>query len=382
VRRARVLIVYRYIPQYRRDFYLLLREELGRRNIDLDLVYGDPLGDDRARLDESDIEWAHRIRNRAIGSHRRPLVWQPALSYARRADLVIVEQATKLLINPVLLAWARAGGAPVAFWGHGANLQSDGGLLSDTSEAVKRFQTRLAAWMFAYTEDSRDRALATGLPPERITVVQNAVDTESLAAQVRSITPRELADLRRELGAGDGPIGLFIGSHYSEKRLDLLVAVGSAVHRRIDDFRLVIAGQGPLTPSLREQVRDMPWVHVVGRVSGRRKALLLRSADVMLNPGLVGLVVLDAFAAGVPVVTSTYAQHSPEIAYLVSGVNGEIVDSEDPEVISSCLIGILSDRNYLSHLTDGARRTAQSVTLPEMVRRFSAGVEDALARCR
>jgi glycosyltransferase involved in cell wall biosynthesis len=382
VRPTRVLIIYRYIPQYRRDFYKLLKEELARRNIELDLVYGDPLGEDPSRGDESHIDWAHRIRNRAFGSHRRPLVWQPALSFARGADLVVVEQASKLLVNPVLLAWARAGGPRVAFWGHGANLQSDGSMLSRASEAVKRLQTRSAAWMFAYTEDSRDRALSAGLPADRITVVQNAIDTENLAAQVLSITPGELSDVRTRLGLGSGPIALFMGSHYAEKRLDLLVAVADDVHRHIGDFRLVIAGQGPLTRSLRSRVQGMPWIHVVGRATGPEKAVLLGLADIMLNPGLVGLAVLDAFAGGIPVITSSNAKHSPEIAYVVSGVNGEIVDSDDAFLFSRCVVDILSDEAHLTQLQDGARRTARTITLPEMVRRFATGVEEALARFR
>jgi glycosyltransferase involved in cell wall biosynthesis len=382
VRPARVLIIYRYIPQYRRDFYQLLREDLARRNIELDLVHGDPLGEDSSKGDESHIEWAHWIRNRALGSRTRPLVWQPALPFARKADLVIVEQASKLLVNSVLLAWARAGGPPVAFWGHGANLQSDGSMLSRASEAVKRLQTRSAAWMFAYTEDSRERARSAGLPADRITVVQNAVDTGSLAAEVECITPDQLAYARAQRCLGDGPIALFMGSHYAEKKLDLLVSVADKAHRHIDDFQLIIAGQGPLTNSIRAQVQGMPWVHVVGRASGPEKALLLGLADIMLNPGLVGLAVLDAFAAGVPVITGSNARHSPEIAYVVSGVNGEIVASDDPIIFSQRVVDILADEPHLRQLQDGARRTARTITLPEMVRRFSAGVEEALARSR
>jgi L-malate glycosyltransferase len=39
----------------------------------------------------------------------------------------------------------------------------------------------------------------------------------------------------------------------------------------------------------------------------------------MLMPGLVGLAVLDAFADGIPRVTTVIEYHSPEIEYLVPG---------------------------------------------------------------
>src|SRR6266536_4368128 len=48
------------------------------------------------------------------------------------------------------------------------------------AEAVKRVASRLPHWWFAYTEGSRARVEALGFSPERITVVQNAVDTAGL----------------------------------------------------------------------------------------------------------------------------------------------------------------------------------------------------------
>jgi hypothetical protein len=46
-------------------------------------------------------------------------VWQPVLSATRKADLVIVDQASRLLVNYVLLARQRFGGPSIALWGMG-----------------------------------------------------------------------------------------------------------------------------------------------------------------------------------------------------------------------------------------------------------------------
>lgn len=53
----------------------------------------------------------------------REIFWQPVLGHVSGADLVIVEQATKLLVNYVLLAQQALGRTKFAFWGHGENFQ-------------------------------------------------------------------------------------------------------------------------------------------------------------------------------------------------------------------------------------------------------------------
>src|SRR5689334_9127865 len=113
----RVLVVQRQLPAYRLPFFSLLRERLAALGIDLSLVVGPAKS---VRRDQGDLDWAVRSGNRVASVKGREVVWQPVLRAAHAADLVIVEQANRLLANYVLLAL----GARVAFWGHGANLQA------------------------------------------------------------------------------------------------------------------------------------------------------------------------------------------------------------------------------------------------------------------
>ena len=53
----------------------------------------------------------------------------------------------------------------------------------------------------------------------------------------------------------------------------------------------------------------------------------MRMSKLFLMPGLLGLAVLDAEVMGLPVVTTRYPWHSPEIAYLRDGETGVIVDA-------------------------------------------------------
>src|SRR5207248_3109492 len=130
--------------------------------IDLDLVHGRPTPRDVLRNDAAEVDWAIRRENRVLRVGRRELVWQPCLADARGADLVVVEQASRLILNYVLLARQAAGRGRVAFWGHGANLQRQSA--SAASEWVKRRVSRRPHWWFAYTEGSKRRVEAVGYP--------------------------------------------------------------------------------------------------------------------------------------------------------------------------------------------------------------------------
>ena len=63
-------------------------------------------------------------------------------------------------------------------------------------------------------------------------------------------------DLRRSIGAVDKPILLFVGRLINHKDLDDLVAAARILKQRGQDFKIVIAGDGPMRPELEKQLPD------------------------------------------------------------------------------------------------------------------------------
>jgi glycosyltransferase involved in cell wall biosynthesis len=374
----RVLIAYKSLPRYRLAFFERLRERLEGDGIDLDLAYGQGTPKDAARGESAQLAWGKPRRNRVLRIGRRELVWQQCLADSRRSQLVIVEQASRLLVNYVLLGRQTLSSGPVAFWGHGANLQLH--TASPASEWLKRRVSRLPHWWFAYTEGSRRRVESLGYPPERITVVQNAQDTEHLSAAVAAVTEAERQRFRAEHDLGAGPVGLFLGSLSREKRLDFLLEAAGRIRDREPEFRLLIAGAGEDGTLAEAAAADHPWVRYLGRVDGlRSKATLLSVADALLVPGLIGLVALDSFAAGVPLVTTAIDFHSPEIEYVQDGVNGVIApEPEDADAYCGLALETMARSPFRDRLLVGCREAAATFTLAAMVDRFAGGVHAAL----
>ena len=381
-RRPRVVIAYKTLPSYRRDFFVALRPALARAGVALDLVHGEAVGAEATKRDAVHIPWAITAPNRVFNVGRRQCVWQPVLDVIGGADLVIVEQASRLLLNYVLLAKQVLGSQTrVALWGHGANLQAED---SDClAERLKRRYSVVPHWWFAYTDGVRERVQRLGYPLERITVVQNAIDTTSLRASIASISRETLNAFYQEHRCTPGSTGIFLGSLYAEKRLDFLIQAAGVIAERLPSFTLLIAGDGPQRDVVEAAVGTTPYLRYLGRVEGSERAVALRAADVALMPGLVGLGILDSFAAQVPIVTTDVPYHSPEIEYLRSDENGICVkDALDLGTYASAALSVLTDHARRMRLRAGCRAAALRYTNEEMVSRFSRGVIGALGMTR
>jgi glycosyltransferase involved in cell wall biosynthesis len=379
--RRRVAIVYRYVPQYRAEFYEGLRAELDRRAVDLSLVHGDPTGADVGKNDAIGFPWATKIHNRSVSVAGKTLVWQPVWRHVAGHDLVIVEQATKLASNYLLLLSQRVGGPRVALWGHGVNLQADERLVTRLAEAVKRRYTRLPHWFFAYTERGAARVRAMGLAADRITVVDNAIDTSALLHDARSVSEAELTAARRRLGVRGAHVGLYVGALYQEKRVPFLVESAIHIRKLVPDFELLVVGTGPAADFVSAAASSHDWVKWLGPVFGREKAVLGRLAKVLLMPGAVGLVVLDSFAMGIPLITTDVHYHGPEIDYVEDGVNGVVLPaSADAATFAAGVAGLLASDERLADLRTGCARTVDRYTVENMIQRFADGICDALDR--
>lgn len=362
------------LTHYREEFFSRVRKRLRDEGIHFELVHGVSRGMAETRGDSGHLNWAYRVEAFVVTVAGYRGVWLPNPPDVTRPELVILTQENKLLANYLWQFRRLFSGPKVAFWGHGRNFQSDAprGL----RERWKRlFSGEVDRW-FAYTVMTRDILLADGYPSERITVLDNAIDNDGFQADLGSISDGDLLALREIVGAG--PVGLFCGSLYPDKRLDFMIAAADRIRQTRPDFALVVIGDGPSASEVRAAAETRPWLHVVGVKKGREKAAWFRLASVVLNPGLVGLHIVDSFCAGVPMVTTADARHSPEIAYLDSGVNGLIVHGGVPEY-ADAVLALLADPVRAASMRAAALASASRYTLDNMVANFCDGIERCLA---
>lgn len=370
----RKVVIFQYrLLHYRIALFELMRESCARRGIELFLIHGQATRREATKKDEGSLAWAHKVENRVWEVGDRDVIWQPFPAALRNAELVIVMQENRLLSNYPLLLGRKLGGPKVAYWGHGANFQSNapGGL----REQWKRLMLTRVDWWFAYTEMSAKIVGQGGYPEKRITCLDNAIDNESFRRDLSAATEDHLERLRLEVGGSK--VGLFCGSLYPEKRLDLMISAADRIHTELPDFRLIVIGDGPSAGDIRAASKSRPWIKCLGVRTGLEKAAYFRLANVIFNPGAVGLHVLDAFCSGIPLATTHEAKHGPEIAYLKDGHNG-VISPGNPETYAQRVIRLLTDHAEYNHLCSGAREAGSRYTLQNMVEKFVDGIEKCL----
>jgi len=369
-----VVIVHRHLTHYRVPLFEILRTLLRADGVNLRLLIGDPTVQEARKYAPGRLEWAEHLRAWFLFGER--VCWQPFGSKTANADLVIVTQENWLLYN----LWALTLGRPrrIAFWGHGTNLQAvnpDG-----WSARFKRALVNRVDWWFASTQLRVDIVCREGFPRERVTNLENAIDTRVLAQQCGAVTSADLDAARLRLGVQGARVGLYLGSLYEEKRLPFLLDACAQVVQQVPSFRLLIAGDGPQRHLVEQEAQLRPWLRYIGVQMERDKAIVLRLAEMILNPGMVGLGILDAFTAGLPLVTTDCRIHSPEIAYLRSGENG-LMTANSVEAFAQAVVGLLDDETERRRLGANAQSASSQYTIENMAKRFRAGIHGALQIC-
>jgi len=373
----KIVIIQRLLTNYRRPFYELLRKRLAHDGIELVLIHGNPSKSESQKKDASEITWAIHCKNRCIKIGSHVLYWQPCLKFLRGADLVIVEQASKLMLNYVLVACQLVGLRKICFWGHGKNFQKHSASL--VGEGIKRFMSRHVHWWFAYNHLSARVVMSLGYPENRITPVQNAIDIRRLVSAQQNVTKTHLEYIKTKFGIKGGNVCLYIGSMYSEKNLDFLLEACVWIRKDVFDFEMIFIGAGPVDSKITEATKKYEWIHYLGPKFDEEKVPYFMMSKLLLMPGLVGLVILDCFALETPIITINCSCHGPEIDYLIDGVNGLIVnESADFSVYAAQVSSLLKDEETREKLIAGCRAVKGKYTIEEMVERFSEGVIKAL----
>lgn len=174
---------------------------------------------------------------------------------------------------------------------------------------------------------------------------------------------------------------LYVGRLTEEKGVALLMAAWDRVRAAGGvDLPLLVAGAGPLAHELAGWAAGRADVRVLGLRSPADCAALAAGAAAVVTPSVwpeaFGLVVVEAMAAGVPVVASA---HGAFLELVDDGVTGVLHRPGDVSALAAALRGVLDGPERNSEMGRAARRRYERDFSPGVaLDRLVAGYESAI----
>ena len=262
-----------------------------------------------------------------------------------------------------------AGGSPLPAVRNGCYR---GSALATLPLAVSLVANRARWWtsvarFLCLSASQRNLLVQCGMPAERMAVHPNIVPDPGV---------------RR---SGSGEHVLYLGRMTEEKGLRTLMAAWERLARRgATTLPLVLAGSGPMESEVAAWAAARADARFVGLQSRPECAALLGGAAAVVVPSVwleaFGLVVVEAMAAGVPVVASA---HGAFVELVDDGVTGLLHRPADAEALAERLAEVLRDPQRNRAMGEAARARYERDFVPaagveRLVREYRAAMAHAV----
>jgi len=162
---------------------------------------------------------------------------------------------------------------------------------------------------------------------------------------------------------------LFVGRH--EERKGLSVLLDAMRHVPETDVDVWIAGEGPQTEELAGRHRDDPRLQWLGRIPDAERDARMAAADVFCSPAIggesFGVILLEAMAAGAPVVASAIDGYVG-VAGPLDGepAAAELPEPGDPVALAEAIRRVLGDPSHAAGLREQGRRRAARFSMEHL----------------
>lgn len=181
----------------------------------------------------------------------------------------------------------------------------------------------------------------------------------------KTFNPNYYSDeMRHEMSDGhvDDNLLIYVGRLSDEKQIDHI----RPVLEQVPNTRLIIVGDGPARSHLQEYFAELP-VKFMGYMSGERLSQAYASADIFVFPSRLetfGLVVVEAMAAGLPVVASRVGGVTDVVQ---EGRTGYTFKSGDVNTLVDGVRKIAASRDNIQHMGHLARQYAETQSWDAMM---------------
>lgn len=236
-----------------------------------------------------------------------------------------------------------------------------------------------------------------GCPTAKIRAIPNGIDPERFQR-------KSLPDIRKWLGIEkNAPVILSVGNYHPRKGHEVLLRAMPLILKMIPEAQLIIAGRNP--QALKPLVASLAiadHVHLTGALAfpttllnhgiapetaghDDQLAALYADSDLYVSASIdegaegLSLALLDAMAAGLPVVATTI---SGNIDIVKNQKSGLLVPPSDPQSLADAVVRILTDPELKSRMGTEGHRLIQPFHWRNIAQSYLEVYEEAIRQCR
>jgi glycosyltransferase involved in cell wall biosynthesis/predicted O-methyltransferase YrrM len=239
-----------------------------------------------------------------------------------------------------------------------------------------KLSNRMAKLIIAVSEVARDAYIERqGVSPDKIITMYNFVDTDLFVEEEKT------KKIRKELGIGrDNLVVGFLGRLDWSKGLRTVIDTADG----LKGIKFLIVGDGDAREELRDEIKRK-GIERDFILTGLRKDVpaIMKAMDIFVFPTTApyesfGIVVIEAMAAGLPVIASDIG---PVREIINDSENGILVPMKDPAALRSAIKRLIKDQDLMKRLGEEGRRTClERFSLEKAINKIEAIYEKILDR--
>ncbi|CAH0993310.1 hypothetical protein SIN8267_03458 [Sinobacterium norvegicum] len=304
----KVAVTYRVLQGWRLPMFERLSD---KNNIDLKLFYGcDFKGTKVVSSKRSHTFLSKKLPSIPIrlktsnGNALAP--FSPTLLFELilyRPDVVLCEGASNFINNLFVLLYVKLFNKKMIQWGLGEISGRKKSRIRKSLDFIIEYTERKSDACLAYSNVGADYYKNIGVSSDKIFVAVNVIDTDD---KLKEISKFNIEKVYKKSHAKSKFNVLFVGALTRQKNVELLINAYQKLEIKYGhDVSLVVVGNGDDAIRLKEIAVRSCCENIAFRgniVEGVSKYFL--SSDIVVLPGLGGLVVSDSLVHGVPVIAS------------------------------------------------------------------------------
>ena len=254
------------------------------------------------------------------------------------------------LTFPAGIAAKKISGKPLVIHVHATDFDRSGGNVNPRVYAVEREGMENADHIIAVSTLTKNIIIEKyGIPPEKITVIYNAVEP---------VSDEKISGFHKGV---DEKIVTFLGRVTMQKGPEYFIEAASLILKKMNNARFVMAGSGDLLNQMVARVAELgisDHFHFTGFLKGNDVYQMLRMTDVFVMPSVsepFGIVPLEAMQFNVPVIISNQSG----VAEILE--NAIKIDFWDTFAMADAIYGLLNYTALANHFRKEGKHEVENL---------------------